>query len=192
MKNTRGQINDLKNISDALPDAFKTELMRTDQAQRQAEQQNLRLREMELDNELNRLQFDRNDALTTYALNLPADPNAPGWQSVSPQDVANLEGHVESLINDARATGQPTPELDRLADTLRDLRIDDQGGPIQTNDPAAGQNDAPSVHTDDSASVQSDNDVQDRTTAEGNQPPAAEPRPRPTPFMCRTRRHGPR
>ncbi|MET8762365.1 hypothetical protein [Lentzea sp. NPDC004782] len=171
IKETRSQITDLKHITDALPDAWKTELMRTSQAERQATQQNLEQHEMELNNELNRLQYDRNDALTSYALNLPADPNAPGWQSVTPQDVVDLENHVESLVNDARAAGQPTPDLDRLLDTVREIRIGDEG-PVQPNDPAPAQ---------------PDNDAQNR--AENNaanqqaQPaPAVAPRPA-GPFM---------
>ncbi|HEX8867468.1 MAG TPA: hypothetical protein VF821_17550, partial [Lentzea sp.] len=106
IKDTQTKIGDLKHISDSLPDAFKTELMRTDQAQRQAEQNRLALHEMELNSELLTLKYDRNDALTAYALNLPADLNAPGWQSLSPKDIVDLEAHVTKLTDDANAAGQ--------------------------------------------------------------------------------------
>ncbi|ANZ39951.1 hypothetical protein BBK82_31820 [Lentzea guizhouensis] len=179
---TRQQVGDLKRVSDVLPDALKTELMRTDQAQREAEQQRLTQHQRQLDNELQQLQYDRTDALTTYALNLPADPDAPGWQSVSPQDVELIENHVTDLIRDARVGGVPTPELDRLFDTVRDIRISDSG-PVPSNDPAPADSDGSS----DSASVQSDPDVQEhaqeqaQTAAQDQPAPAAEPRPEPQP-----------
>ncbi|MDT7788331.1 MAG: large repetitive protein, partial [Pseudonocardiales bacterium] len=182
IRKTQNQIGDLKHISDALPDAFKTELMRTDQAQRQVEQQNLRTQEMRLTNELRSLQYDRNDALTAYAMNLPSDTNAPGWQQISPQDIANLEGHVSGLINDARAVGQPTPDLDRLYDKIQEIRFLDTGGvqPDMASVHAEPGTDVPA--TDVPATEVPGNEVQQD---QGQPAPAPEARPeRPRgPFM---------
>ncbi|MFD5830399.1 hypothetical protein ACFWGZ_33385, partial [Lentzea sp. NPDC060358] len=171
---TRGQVGDLKRVTDALPDALKSELMRSDQAQRQAEQQRLIDHQRQLHNELMNLQFDRADALTTHALTLPADPNAPGWQSMSPQDVEVVENRVTDLIRDARIGGQPTPQLDQLFDTVREIRIGDSAAFAPVDAPPATPDHAPAADADAPAPARQN----DAPPA-----PAAEVRPERGPFM---------
>ncbi|SDO71642.1 hypothetical protein [Lentzea jiangxiensis] len=191
IRQTREEVRDLKRTTDALPDVFKSELMRTDQAQRQAEQQRLTDHARQLDQELMRLQYDRTDALTTYALNLPADTTAPEWQTVTPVDAEIIENRVTDLIRDARIGGLPTPELDRLYDQIREIRMMETPVPSRPDTPVPPRPDTPtvepadsaSVRSDDSASAGSDTGARDRDTTppvEARQEqaaPAAEPRP---------------
>ncbi|MGZ3146146.1 hypothetical protein ACVDFE_29960 [Lentzea chajnantorensis] len=191
IRQTREEARDLKRTTDALPDVFKSELMRTDQAQRQAEQQRLTDHARQLDQELMRLQYDRTDALTTYALNLPADTTAPEWQAVTPADAEIIENRVTDLIRDARIGGLPTPELDRLYDQIREIRMMETPSPSRPDTPVPSRPDTPTAEVDDSASVRSDDsssagsdtDARDSDTAppvEARQEqaaPAAEPRP---------------
>ncbi|WP_329792503.1 glycosyltransferase [Lentzea sp. DG1S-22] len=191
IRQTREDVRDLRRTTDALPDVFKTELMRTDQAQRWAEQQRLIDHARGLDQELMRLQYDRTDALTTYALTLPTDTTAPEWQTVTPVDAEIIENRVTDLIRDARIGGLPTPELDRLYDQIREIRMMETPSPSRhetpvpsrPETPTADVDDSASIHSDDSTSTDSDTDAPDHDTAppagarQEQVAPAAEPGP---------------
>jgi len=122
---THKQVGDLKRAADVLPDAFKTDAMRRDQAQRREEQEQLVRHQRELANELSQLEFDRADALTAHAMHLPDDPKAPGWRKLSHDDLVSIEDHVNDLMHDARRGGYPTDRLYGLYNKVRDLRIGD-------------------------------------------------------------------
>ncbi|MEV6716030.1 glycosyltransferase [Lentzea sp. NPDC051208] len=183
IRQTREEARDLQRTTDALPDVLKSELMRTDQAQRHAEQQRLTDHAQQLDQELMRLQYDRTDALTTYALTLPADTTAPEWQTVTPVDAEIIENRVTDLIRDARIGGLPTPELDRLYDQIREIRMMETPTPSRPETPTVEVDDSASVRSDDIASADPDTDVRDREntppaeTPQEQAAPAAEPRP---------------
>ncbi|SDP42006.1 hypothetical protein [Lentzea jiangxiensis] len=173
MKALRDQIGDLKQIADALPDAGKTGLIPIDEGRRQAERQSLELHEAELTKMVQRLQYDRNDALTAYALTLPPDQEAPAWQRLTFQDVMDVKGHVVHLISHARITGQRTPELDRLFDRIWDFQVLDLAGAHRSETPPDDEDGHARDH------VGSGKTEHDRTRF----PAVAESRSQPRPFM---------
>ncbi|QYN23794.1 TcdA/TcdB catalytic glycosyltransferase domain-containing protein [Amycolatopsis sp. DSM 110486] len=122
----------LTSKSDLLPKALKFASARRDQDNREAEARRLDQEAQHHRDRADQLRRDRVAVLTVNALSLPADPSARGWASFTPQDLADVEQHVETQIRDAQAGGHPTEHLQRFLDFSRDLR----GAPSPQNEPS--------------------------------------------------------
>ncbi|EWM17804.1 putative nucleotidyltransferase substrate binding domain-containing protein [Kutzneria sp. 744] len=114
------QLDDLRQAADVPPDPAATE---REQAQHRAAQQELAQHERQLAAEVRRMEAERADALTEYALNLPADPKAPGWEKLSRNDLVAIEEHVNDLMHNARLEGQPTERLYGVYNQVRELGL---------------------------------------------------------------------
>ncbi|MGI5499185.1 toxin glutamine deamidase domain-containing protein [Lentzea sp. CA-135723] len=148
---TKREITALTHVLDVLPDVLTTKPMQAGREKRREDRRRLVEHQGALMNQLDRLKFDRRNALTVLALSLPADSEA-GWKLLTPRDVELVEDNVAELIRHARVAGLVTPQLDDLFDLLWNRRIgdpvalppDEHAGPdAQEPEPAVPVTEAP-------------------------------------------------